>query len=667
MDCRLYETKLARHKIFKDIKESLHVSDAKLRNLFEFKDDVLYVWNSDENCLYSVNLKRLEEQDTETPYQKLHLLTPPAFSVEHVISSECGSRLCIWGSRGVTVAVLPTRWGRGGLFDSGSQTVLCKSFSLDEKFLYLQGEIHRVHWHPKSLSHVLVLVSDNTMRLYNIGLKSGPKLVKVFSMGPKPAGALGRTVLESFGDAAVDFTPTPDSEHLLILSGNGDVYMMPCDLDNKSPLKTKLKGPLAMYPPADDNYGSESCAITALGGVDIPTLVVIASASAVLYHCLLLPNATEVDDDSHALYVVESVELNITMGDEQTALQYVCSVHLYPVGRNTYACAHSGGVHTVTLPVLERLADYVAADEGDTESILQAICTKPSSARYLLRTSGESSRVVGLAVTPAPLRTLLILLSSGDLITRTLEPCNLEDQLYKELQLKNPTLEQDDINAILKEKQKLPFISMIKEVLERQASQPILKLDKKEEPSPKECLELLTQATVKLRNEYILRQQRALEVTTRKIAALSALGAQHRDWLADLKKEIENVHHQSTVLKQKRALVEKRQEDMKYRCSAVVRNLRAGGSTGEERRLLAELLQHQRRAVALGDQIRLLKELKEQQQDELRRWREEYKKKQTVLGKSHSDTIWSILQQQTSQISSLIEETKLLKDQLGVV
>lgn len=53
-----------------------------------------------------------------------------------------------------------------------------------------------------------------------------------------------------------------------------------------------LKGPLPMYPPADDNYGSESCAIAALGGTDTPVAVVIASASAVLYHCLLLPDVS---------------------------------------------------------------------------------------------------------------------------------------------------------------------------------------------------------------------------------------------------------------------------------------------------------------------------------------------------------------------------------------
>ncbi|CAH2094137.1 unnamed protein product [Euphydryas editha] len=402
------------------------------------------------------------------------------------------------------------------------------SYSVDERFLYSQGEILKVHWHPKSLSHLLVLVSDNTMRLYNIALKTGPKIVKIFTIGPKPAGSLGLTVLDSLGDTAVDFTPTPDAEHLLILSGNGDVYMLQCDLD-KNGLQAKLKGPLAMYPPADDNYGSESCAITALGGIDIPTLVVIASASAALYHCLLLPNTSEEKDDSHALYVVESVEINVTLGSEDT-VHYMYPMHLYPVGRSTYACVHAHGLHCVAMPVLDRLEEYALADEGEMESILQAICTKASCARHVLCSRAPAA----LALCAAPPHALLLLSHDGDLLTRTLEPYNLEEHFFKAMQLKNPSLEQEDIKNLLKDRQKLSFTTIIQEVLERKVSQPILKLDKKDEPSPKECLELLTQSTVKLRGEYIARQRRAADVIARKLTAARALAAQHAAWLADL-------------------------------------------------------------------------------------------------------------------------------------
>ncbi|XP_047538041.1 nuclear pore complex protein Nup88 isoform X1 [Vanessa atalanta] len=662
MDCRLYDTKLANHQLFKDLKESLKEdSGDKLRNLFALKDDVLYAWNSIENCLFCINLKRLEDHDEEIPYQKLHLLSPPAFTVEHIVSSECGSRLCLWGSRGVTVAELPSRWGRDGLFESGSQTILCKSYSLDERFLYSQGEIHRVHWHPKSLSHLLVLVSDNTMRLYNIALKNGPKLVKIFTIGPKPSGSLGQTVLDSLGDTAIDFTPTPDAEHLLILSGNGDVYMLQCNLDNNG-LQAKLKGPLPMYPPADDNYGSESCAITALGGIDTPTLVVIASASAALYHCLLLPNSSDEQDDSHALYVVESVELNVTL-DDDSAMQYMCPMQLYPAGRSTYACVHAGGLHCVALPVLERLAEYALADEGECEWQVRSLCVRASVARHVLRSRAPR----GLALRRAAPAALLLLTHAADLLARTIEPYNLEEQLFRAVQMRNPALEEDEINSMIKERQKLSFMTIIQEVLERKVSQPILKLDKKEEPSPKECLELLTQSTVRLRGEYMSRQQRASDVIARKLTALRALQQQQQHWRRDLLVEVENLRLNSAVLREKRDLAEKHQEDLKYRCSAAVRALRSGGVSAEERRAVGELLQHQRAAAALALRLHALAQRAAQRDLQLKKCQEEYKKKDTVLGKSHSDTISSILQQQTTQISKIIEETKLLKDQLGVV
>ncbi|CAH2094144.1 unnamed protein product [Euphydryas editha] len=94
MDNRLYDTKLANHKIFKDLKESLKENDGdKLRNLFVLKDDVLYVWNSLENCFFCINLKRLEEHDDETPYQieGNHLSAP---NNNYIFKIRCPYKYC---------------------------------------------------------------------------------------------------------------------------------------------------------------------------------------------------------------------------------------------------------------------------------------------------------------------------------------------------------------------------------------------------------------------------------------------------------------------------------------------------------------------------------------------------------------------------------------------
>ena len=44
-----------------------------------------------------------------------------------------------------------------------------------------------------------------------------------------------------------------------------------------------------MYPPAEDNYGTDACSILCLASV--PGVVVIATAEGRLYHCVLLTNS----------------------------------------------------------------------------------------------------------------------------------------------------------------------------------------------------------------------------------------------------------------------------------------------------------------------------------------------------------------------------------------
>uniref|UniRef100_A0A2A4J3W6 Uncharacterized protein n=1 Tax=Heliothis virescens TaxID=7102 RepID=A0A2A4J3W6_HELVI len=106
----------------------------------------------------------------------------------------------------------------------------------------------------------------------------------------------------------------------------------------------------------------------------------------------------------------------------------------------------------------------------------------------------------------------------------------------------------------------------------------------------------------------------------------------------------------------------------KPRCSAVIRKIRSSApATPAERELVAELERYRRCGERLAEQILLLKQHAQHKSSELEKFHLDYKKKDIALGKSHSDTISSILQQQTSQISTLIEETKLLKDQLSIV
>jgi len=51
------------------------------------------------------------------------------------------------------------------------------------------------------------------------------------------------------------------------------------------PVKLAVQGPLLMYPPAEDNYGTDACALLCIS--TSPPVVVIATCDGRLHHCVL--------------------------------------------------------------------------------------------------------------------------------------------------------------------------------------------------------------------------------------------------------------------------------------------------------------------------------------------------------------------------------------------
>lgn len=66
----------------------------------------------------------------------------------------------------------------------------------------------------------------------------------------------------------------------------------------------KLLGPLPMHPAAEDNYGYDACAVLCLPCV--PSILVIATESGLLYHCVVL----EAEDDDEQTVSEKCIELH---------------------------------------------------------------------------------------------------------------------------------------------------------------------------------------------------------------------------------------------------------------------------------------------------------------------------------------------------------------------
>ena len=58
---------------------------------------------------------------------------------------------------------------------------------------------------------------------------------------------------------------------------------------------TRLQGPLTMHPAAEDNYGMDACSLLCLHSN--PPVLVVATSSSVLHHCVVLMSQDAVDVD----------------------------------------------------------------------------------------------------------------------------------------------------------------------------------------------------------------------------------------------------------------------------------------------------------------------------------------------------------------------------------
>ncbi|XP_046386205.1 nuclear pore complex protein Nup88 [Ischnura elegans] len=485
------------------IKKSLECSkgNPKTRNIIDCNEDILYAWNQQDSCLIAKNLR--STQPEEPSVQRLLLTDPPVFDVDRVTVNATGSRVALSGTRGVTVLQLPRRWGPGANFHGGKESISCRSHSLDERYFLCSPNVlvQQVRWHPGSPtdSHLLVLTSENTFRLYVIGtppshdLESAVWLQAVWAVGRTPSSAIASHALPflvGLGDTAVDFDfaspeeakrepPTPGAGTavtalaqlaqtpprgatqqgdtsgivwpILVLRGNGDVYLVTASLDVKSrrseaDRSVYVEGPLPMFPQAADNYGSDACAIICPSRLVDPPVVVIASCSGALYHCLLIKSNGDYDEGNQslepedvnvkakldavgegrtsspspwssrrgstyslqetcvALHAFECVEIELGLslapssgpeGVDEVDTSLPCPIHLHhdPSTDSRYFCSHDTGVHAVSLPIIPQLLKAAHSKE-DEDLDMPALSHESSSAEYLICTRTTSQALI---------------------------------------------------------------------------------------------------------------------------------------------------------------------------------------------------------------------------------------------------------------------------------
>ncbi|XP_064438663.1 nuclear pore complex protein Nup88 isoform X4 [Mirounga angustirostris] len=556
------------------------------RNLVLGLGGELFLWDGDGSCFLAVRLRGLGgagEEPSLCQYQRLLCINPPLFEIYQVLLSPTQHHIALIGVKGLTVFELPKRWGKNSEFEGGKSTVNCSTTPVAERFFTSSTSLALKHaaWYPGELldPHIVLLTSDNVIRIYSLREPQTPARVIVLSEAEEESLILnkGRAYTASLGETAVafDFGPlsaVPKSmfgqkgkgevaaHPLYILYENGETFLTYVSLAHSPGSVGKLLGPLPMHPAAEDNYGYDACAILCLPCV--PNILVIATESGVLYHCVVLEGEEEDDqtvswsekswasraDFVPSLYVFECVELELGLtlaagDDDPFDSDFSCPIKLHrdPKCPSRYHCTHEAGVHSVGLTWIHKLHKFLGSDEEDKDSLQELGAEQKCFVEHILCTK------------PLPCRSTVHPASPPLLCTR-------EDVAAAESPLRILAESPDS------------FEKHIRSILQRSVANPafLKSSDGDAAPAPEECLQLLSRATQVFREQYILKQDLAKEEIQRRVKLLCDQKKKQLEDLSYCREERKSLREMAERLADKYEEAKEKQEDLMNRMKTVL-------------------------------------------------------------------------------------------------
>ncbi|XP_014780339.1 nucleoporin 88 isoform X1 [Octopus bimaculoides] len=660
------------------------------------------------------------DSSVDEQFNQFQVLAPSSdigFTVEQILFNKTGQYLAIWGQVGISIMQMPQQSGKNAMYGGGKHNLVVRTFPLVERLLVSHADIRllQVTWHPGSYydGHLVFLALDNILRICDIN--EPDKIFQEISLSSSNVSPSMHYSLYSvaIGDAAVSFdfgsiTELPCKSRttskktrlvwpIYILRGSGDVLLLYSDITSKSSKFSLLTGPLLVHPPAEDNYGTDACSILCLQTT--PPVVVIATNEGKLHHCIVLneksgkstiPDTANSDDssslldlpecnsalstdlyDQSCLYVYESVELELSLQSHSLRRNipiedvFTCPIHLVKdvSCEERYHCFHSAGIHSVSLPWLihyEEFCNNSLFNEENIPNISQSekclvehvLCTKPLN-------SSPQFPVLGLGTTTNHLlgKTIIVLTSELEFLTIPL------NERYKlPLILSCSTQNSSDaFGSPLKELSKEPFDHQLAKILQRTASTPLLKSGKSADISQEECYMLLIRSTKVFREQYIQKQDLAIEEIKRRMNILTAQKSYQMSELKEMAKSQSTLKDFSQALAEKYELSKEKQDSLLKRLSVLVRKIQSHLPilSDAERDMRKELKNMEVELESLRKELNKTKKKKEYQEHQLSLSKSACPN--TVLSSQNLVQIKDILKDQNDDINSLMKSVKDLK------
>ncbi|XP_055513797.1 nucleoporin 88 [Leucoraja erinacea] len=693
--CERWWGELLKHPLLGELRKGDRRVNEPAKNLLFCLDSDIFFWDGTKSVFYTTNLKHLNTG--MVPYQTLLCINPPLFEVNEVLLSPTRHHVLLIGNKGMMVLELPQRWGKRSEFEGGKSEINCLTVPIAERFFTSSTSLTPRHaaWYPSETEepHVVVLTSDNSVRFYDLKQPQTP--VQIFCLSQSEEESIvpstSRSYAASLGEIAVAFdfgplmtAPRHRSKEVLvhplyILYENGETYLIYCSLThNSTGLVGRLLGPLPMHPAAEDNYGYDACAILCLHCV--PNVLVIATQSGMLYHCVVLEGDEEEYQMSNeswdlrcepvpSLYVFECVELELVLklatgdDDEQLQSDFSCPITLHkdPLCLTRYHCTHIAGVHSIGLTWVNQLEQFLLTEEQDKHCLQELAAEQRCIVEHILCTKPLPFSQ------PAPIKGFWIIsdLSLGAAmicITDSYE-CIIRQLLTTTRPVSPPLLcsnpDTSSIVSPLRNFTSSSFEQHIANILRRNTTNPLLlrASDAEGAPPPQECLQLLSRATQVFREEYILKQALAREEIARRVKLLTSQKNKQKFDLEQCINERKLLQEMAEELAGKYEGVKYNQEIVMKRVKKVLHsfNSHLPVLSDSERDMKKEL-------VVLNDQLGDLEstitqvQMKTEYQRKEIQPEESARKKSITLSVSQKKCIHSVLKEQSEHITEMVKK-----------
>lgn len=627
----------------------------------------------------------------------------PNFTVSKVAVSHGGNFVGISGQHGVSVMEMPMRWGSDGVYQDGKLRITCQTFSLHEHSVN-HLEVIQTRWHPNSPtdSHLLVLMSDNSIRIYDEG-----RLKHVWRVGPVPNYAAiekNFSYLRSLGDTAVDFDIAPakvitpqlnetiESQMdiinqsinsmsitsknpgkklkiewpIVILRGNGNIFVLNAGLDSDKP---RLQGPLTMVPQKKDNYGDDSCSLLVIP--TLPPTLVIAENSGVLHHALMIESCMDDSLDETRtilrndwdLYVLETIQLELGLPEDRT-VDVTSSPLLLKrdvVNEQRYFCYHDTGLHGITVGFIQQLQGYVQDDESEAEPNMNV----KSRAEYILSTkafnSSKVNGIVGIGLLQSP-SGIFAIMSSGQIVSLNTIKLSLA------MGLDQPTITKfSGESKTCEESQKPSFDQHIRMLLKSEVSQPILKLDRSTPPTARQTFDLLTSSIDVLREQF-KRHDKARQEIAKRVKILEMMKLQQKDDIEQLLQDKELIQEKAYKLADMHEDIMERQQNLQKRIQDILRlaSLQLPSGSSSEKDFAENIKRMKSKTDKLLQDVKQVRAKNEIQKSQLEAWNKNNENSTKSLPPKQEEAIKEILTDMTKQISTLQKDFQKIQTLLDV-